>query len=108
MESNNIYNNKNLLITSLLISIAAIFISSCNDQQPAKTGKMYFDLAALVQKDIISDSTQNYGEEKTVLVDNINETKSLQNVDWHKELQPLSECDINKPAWKTKFSGDTV
>ncbi|MDB5227648.1 MAG: hypothetical protein JWN78_1841 [Bacteroidota bacterium] len=106
----SIYQFKFLSGTLPLICLMAVLVSSCNEQQPGKNAgeKLYFDLAAVVQKDIDSNSAHHCGEEKSVLVDHVTEVKTISDVDWKKELLPLSECDINKPAWKTKFSVDTI
>lgn len=105
----NIHSIKYYISILTLIGIS-IFIYSCSEQQPEKNirEKLYFDLAAVVQKDIDLNLSRHCGEEKSVLVNDVKETKVISDVDWNKELLPLSECDINKPAWKTRFSVDTV
>ena len=83
-----------------------IFIS-CNNEsnktEQSSSEKTYFDLAKAVQNDISTNSKNKCGEEKTVLINVINETKKSDTVDWEKELQVLLDCDINKPSWKGKF-----
>ena len=45
---------------------------------------------------------------KTVTTDGARETKTLDNINWKKELQPFLDIDIVKPAWKDSYSVSTV
>jgi hypothetical protein len=93
----------------IFLFIGTIFFISCRQSTSADVpeGRGYFDLAGLVKKDISYNKTNGCGELKTVLVNGIRETKKMDSINWEKEMQPLLECDINKPAWRGKFQVDT-
>ncbi|MFN8238286.1 MAG: hypothetical protein U0T77_08960 [Chitinophagales bacterium] len=95
---------------NILLVLSILFLYACNQQEEggvAATGN-YFDLTSLVKKDIKYNTSNNCREEKSVYLNANKETKQLDSIDWKKELEPLIECDINKPAWKGKFFADTV
>jgi hypothetical protein len=85
-----------------------LFVIACNSERETGNAAPYFDLKTLVKTDIDHNNSMQCGEQKSVLVNTIRETKLLDSIRWEKELQPILECDINKPAWKGKFAIDTV
>lgn len=113
-------NNKNTVPVSvsmfhslgtgvIFYTILLLSCVSCTQQTSNKSNSStsYFDLASLIKKDIADNTKNRCGEIKTVYVNTTGETKQLDSINWQKELQPLLECDINKPAWRDKFQVDT-
>lgn len=98
------------VVKNLFFILCILFLFSCNPEEKGNvaTSGNYFDLTALVKKDITFNTSNNCREEKSVYLNANKETKQLDSIDWKKELEPLVECDINKPAWKGKFFVDTV
>jgi len=87
--------------------IILLFLVACQNEQmkqeSSSAKKVYFDLAKMVQLDIDNNTQQSCGEEKLVSVNGNTESKSIDTLDWKKELQILLDCDINKPSWKGKY-----
>lgn len=94
----------------LLFLLSIILLVSCTNtkEDAAVTAGNYFDITALVRKDMKNNMSNNCREEKSVYLNANKETKLLDSIDWKKELEPLMDCDINKPAWKGRFFADTV
>ena len=96
-------------IPFLLFVIASFLLSSCNQAQDSLSDQIsYFDLKSVVREDILQNKNNSCAALKTVVVDTVREEKIIAQVDWEKELQPILESDINKPAWKGKFLVDTL
>jgi hypothetical protein len=100
-------SNKILIFGLALISLSFF---SCRENEPpiSSENKIYFDLTKIIKDDIRHNTINNCAEEKTVYIQYHKETKKIDTIDWQKELQPLLECDINRPAWKGKFYIDTI
>ena len=100
----------NKILFSFLCVLISWSIFSCKENEPpiSSKNKIYFDLTKIIQNDIQYNTTNNCAEEKTVYIQYNKETKKIDTVDWNKELQPLLECDINRPAWKGQFFIDTI
>ena len=92
--------------------IITIFLIACQHKQMKEESVIattsYFDLADLVQTDIRNNTKNSCGEEKIINVNNQLEKKTINTLDWQKEMQLLLDCDINKPSWKGKFKVDTL
>jgi hypothetical protein len=98
----------NVLALVLIIAVGFFFVR-CNTPENEVSGNAeYFDLASLVQKDIDYNTANACSEEKSVYMNGNKETKLMDSIDWKSELQPLMDCDINKPAWKGKYFVDTA
>lgn len=95
-------------LNKFLISLSVIlFFVSCKNEtsknESTPTANSYFDLAKIVRDDININTRVGVGEEKIVTINGKTETKKVSSINWKKELQLLSECDLNKPSWKGKF-----
>lgn len=92
--------------------IITIFLIACQHKQMKEESVIattsYFDLADLVQTDIRNNTKNSCSEEKIINVNNQLEKKTINTLDWQKEMQLLLDCDINKPSWKGKFKVDTL
>lgn len=100
------------LIVVVLIAILPGFVflaTSCKSEQHTENRTItYFDLAGLIEKDIEYNTTHVCSEEKSVYMNGNKETKIMDSINWKSELQPILDCDINKPAWKGKYFVDTT
>lgn len=94
----------------LLFMLCILLIYSCNhtEQDASALAVNYFDITTLVKTDVKNNTLNNCREEKSVYLNANKETRLLDSIDWKKELEPLMDCDINKPAWKGRFFADTV
>ena len=80
--------------------------SSSNNKK--ESPKEHFDIPGFFEKQVNELQAINPAVEKKINKDGKTETKTLENIDWKKELAPFFDVDINKPSWIKSFSADTV
>ena len=98
--------NRVLFVSFLLI---LLLLEACNPSGSKKEIlKEHFDIPGFFEEEINQLEKKNQAIEKKINKDGKTETKTLQNVDWEKELAPFVDNDINKPSWVKNFFADTV
>ncbi|OWY21223.1 hypothetical protein C7N43_10570 [Sphingobacteriales bacterium UPWRP_1] len=68
----------------------------------------YFNLNRFFNQEITRLQNSKTGLQKTAALNQESETKTLKEVNWQKELSAFTASDINKPAWKGKYTADTT
>lgn len=84
-----------------LLVLAIVMLISCNiknSNQVQQKVKPYFDVESFVKKQIDLLSKKNAVISKEVVLNGQTETKTIENINWEKELQLFLEVDINKPV----------
>jgi hypothetical protein len=101
--------NKLYIIFSLLI------FSNCKEGAPQYLGNTtpLFDLKGFLDNEIATHLKDVKTVKKTVTVNGKTEIKEVEIKDWKEELKPFFNSDINRPAWRDKYTfekkmGDTV
>lgn len=89
-------------------SIFCVFFVSCNNKEPLKSPNYFFDLKGYTEKQIDELTHSAPYVEKLIVNASTKEMKKNIKVNWRKELQPLMEADINKPAWKDSYKVDSL
>ena len=69
--------------------------------------KHFFDLKGFVEMESIRLQKQNLPVLKKVVKGEKKEQKNLSNLVWKEELLPITESDLNRPAWKSQYKADT-
>jgi hypothetical protein len=70
--------------------------------------KKYFDLKAYFQKEVVR-LTKNPPEiKKVVQVNGEREERTIDSIDFKKELSPFFDADINRAAWSDKYKTDSI
>ena len=93
---------RKLLIFSILIG----FFTACqvNDTpQYSANSNPLFDLKNFFDNEIKTHLKDVKKVKKTVTVNGKSETKEVDIKDWHEELKPFFNSDINRPAWRDKY-----
>ena len=67
----------------------------------------YFNLGAYFTSEITRLSEQKTTLDKKAALNGKIENQTLQNVDWEEELSIFTLSDINKPAWRDKYTADS-
>ena len=67
----------------------------------------YFDLQSFFTQQIHTLDSLKPTVNKTVFLNEKKEEKKLKEINWKEELSVFLESDINKPAWKDKYTVDT-
>jgi len=80
-------------------------LASCggSEQNQPNAAATYFDVKAYFSKEAKSLTEKNPVINKTVIVNGVQEHKSLKISDWNKELASFIDADINKRAWAGEF-----
>jgi hypothetical protein len=96
---------KKLLIPCLFF-IAISSAPSCSKPSESRTttSTAFFDVSGFFQSEIERLNQLQPTVEKTFMVNQITETIPSKTLNYHLELSPFIECDINKKAWEDKYS----
>lgn len=92
-------NNKLLLSLPLLLL-------ACHSEEPATdqaSAVHYFDLKGYIAKEAGRLNQKHPSVAKTVMVNEVTESKKVNITDWNKELSAFADADINKSAWQGLF-----
>lgn len=92
---------------NIFILIFICTACSSNEQSDAVQVNHFFDLKGYFQKQMKSNERYT-AIKKTVSVDRKTQTKTLDHIDWKKELNAFASADINKTAWQDKYRIDTM
>lgn len=83
-------------------------ITSCKKDSSASVNTMaFFDIKGYFRADSLRLTKLNPLVNKTVVHNQIAETKKVRIPNWGIELNLFTESDINKPAWKSSYSVQT-
>ncbi len=88
-----------LLPISLIALLTACDVTT-TEQQP----NVYFDTKTVIDTQITLLNRAKPMVQKTVLLDNRNQTQRLTDIDWKHELDLFLQADINKPAFRTSYT----
>ena len=87
----------------------ALALAACADTvavRPLAEAQRFFNLPEWVA---LQDSLlEGRGLEKTVVVDDVEQTKHLEAVAWAEELAPFAQSDIDRPALWDRYAVDTT
>jgi hypothetical protein len=94
-----------------LLKIAPILfiLSGCfsKDQDDKKTVNYFFDLKSYFSITAKKLNQTNVVILKSVSKNKVSETKKIKIKDWEQELALFIDADINKPAWKDRYTKDS-
>ncbi len=93
--------------TLLFVFIFVLFFYSCKNTKTEKTAVVYFDLKTYFENQAAELGANKFRIKKIVLKDDTAAEKTIDHPDWKIELNPFSECDINKPSWKNSYTIDS-
>ena len=84
--------------------------SACNSNEQADATEVnyFFDLKGYFGEQIKLNNEKYKTPTKTVSVDGKAEKKTLEKINWEKELSVFAAADINKSSWQDKYRIDTM
>ena len=98
---------KTKAISPVLLAIA--ILASCDKKPVDKfASKHYFDLSKYAQTEAQRLNSKHLLAIKKVSEGEKEESKTITNIDWQKELTVIAEADINRPAWTEKYQQDSM
>lgn len=68
----------------------------------------FFDLKGFFEAEAASLNAEKMNVQKTIRHNGKEETQVTQIADWKEELRMFSDSDINRPAWREKYSLDST
>lgn len=89
--------------------LSVVLFSACVSTEinpPATNG--FFDLSDFMEKDLADKKNQVKKLQKTIILDEVTETKHLENFDLRKETELFIASDINKVAWLDRYEADSI
>ena len=93
---------KYFILCTLFIS--GLVISGCEKETSGKSGPLkYYDIKGLIEKQIQTLEKENISVSKQSELDGEKETKTIDHINWQKELEPFIQADINKPAYVSSY-----
>ena len=96
----------------ILLSIAAIFFSSCNlvpeKENAALKNNEYFNIAEFIDHQIDLLDSLDIKLSKTVMLNNEKETRMLRQIDWNKELGLFKELNVNKLSVRDRYKEEIL
>ena len=98
-------------IARIFLLLVAGSFYSCNPDTPEKPGPppAYFDVQEYLKNQINYLNQTKPTVQKTVTNGILPpETETVKQVNWQQELAFFLEADINKNAWRSTYSGDTL
>lgn len=81
--------------------------TSSNETNVISGSTPYFNLGAYFTSEITRLTEHKTTLDKKAALNGKSETQTLQSVDWEKELAIFTLSDINKPAWRDKYTADS-
>ena len=88
--------------------LSLCLLGSCQDTTavpPAPTKTEYFDIAGFIQGQVRLLNTEKPAAIKSVQESGeTTETKTVNNLNWAKELESFAEIDLNKPAFRNAYT----
>lgn len=69
--------------------------------------KKYYDLKALMEKQIEALKSENPRVQKNISVNESVESQIIDSLDWSKELEFFVQADLNKPAFMSSYRVDS-
>lgn len=95
----------------IFIFLFGFALAACQSetQTPSPTNKalFFFNLKDFFQKEITRLESIN-SFKKTVQINELQEEKTIQNLNLEEELSVFIASDINKPAWSDKYKIDSI
>lgn len=95
----------------LRLIVFAVFLStvfSCGNstqpQEEAKKVDFFFDVEGYFESEMERLNSLQPTVSKTAAINEKRETKTLEKVDFGKELKPFADSDINRLSWQEKYS----
>ncbi len=91
--------------------LLSVLLSACLQQaerQEPLQEKKFFNLNNYFEKEAERLQQSNRPWLKIAQLNEKKETLKVSNINWQKELEIFSRCDLNKPAWKEKYKIDTT
>jgi hypothetical protein len=97
------------LIRSLWLFIIFTILIACTPEDTKKGARLsFFDLEGYVSQQVQLLQNDQPKAVKSVSLDAQIEEKVLSTLDYRKELELFAQADINKPAWRDKYTVDSV
>src|ERR1700754_352775 len=94
-----------LLFTGFILLLG---IAACKrDSNAAADTRKFFDIKGFFRADSLRLAKLNPLVNKTVVHNQVAETKKVHISNWGTELSLFTESDINKPAWRADYSVQT-
>ena len=89
----------------ILLFLIILLFGGCTSETPKKqtSALQYFDLKGYMDGETKRLKQLAPSIHKSVFVDDKEESRTLKEIDWEKELSAFSDADINKTAWKDLF-----
>jgi hypothetical protein len=102
-EKRGIYPFTSILLFATLFLVS--LLPACKpDNLKTGTKLQYFDIEGYFKSETARLKKLNHPVFKTVMHNNITESKIVHINDWQAELSLFSESDINKPAWEDGYT----
>jgi hypothetical protein len=92
----------------LFLFVFVLLFCSCENTKMEKRVSVYFDFKTYFDNQAAELTANNFRIKKIVLKDDVTTEKMFDHPDWKTELNPFSECDINKPSWKNSYTIDST
>jgi len=97
------------LIRSLWLFTIFTTLIACTPEDTKKGARLsFFDLEGYVSQQVQLLQNDQPKAVKSVSLDARIEEKVLSTLDYRKELELFAQADINKPAWRDKYTVDSV
>ncbi len=87
----------------LVVIVFAVCAISCGKANKESVPH-YFDIAGYFKQEQWRLNRENPAILKTVSAEGKEQTKTIGNIQWKKELELFRESDINKPGWKDRYT----
>jgi flagellar motor protein MotB len=88
-----------------------ILTNACSNSVSSNTQKAtasYFSLQQFFNDEAQRLQKNNTKLEKVITLNENEETKTISNIDWQKELALFKEADLNKPSWYDQYRIDST
>ncbi len=96
-------------VTGIFLLTAGLFLgSSCTNESVVTSRRGLYKVGDFIQAEEARLSQSHIGLSKTIERDKRTEQKDISTINWKEELQPFTDCDLNKPAWVMEYTGDTL
>lgn len=89
------------------IAFFITMLSSCSEGKNATFEKQYIDLQSVIQDAVMKNEKSNTAFLKKVWINDEQETVTVNNPDWSKELEVFYLADLNKRDYLNKYATDS-
>ena len=92
------------LFTMRKLLFISLLLIGCTESEKPNSTKIYFDLAGLVNQQVIELNKNQPLTHKNLAIEEKKEVLNTNKIDWQKELELFLQADLNKQSYQLSYN----